>query len=83
MSDFDAEKYWSTRERKAWVVTLVAAYRENRKRKSDRQTLYVTAKTEVGAIRTAMDNAFLRGRLVDARARLATPTDLGCVPARS
>lgn len=82
MDKFDAEAYWSKREKKAWVVALVRTYRENGKRREARDIKYVTARTAEGAARTAKHFSHLKGRLT-AYVRLATPWDLGCVPTKS
>lgn len=79
MEDFDAEQYWSTRPSKVWVVYLISNKREGRKKIEQRDTKIVRAKTEAGAIKTARYFSHLKGRM-SARARLATPIDLGCVP---
>jgi len=68
--NFDAEKYWSTRKAKKWVVNLHAS-------RGQPETKYVCAQTKEKALATAISNSLLKGN-VRGRARLATPTDLGC-----
>lgn len=76
--DFNAEAYWETREKKVWVVVLYQRKRGSRKReRTDRKI--VRACTKEGAIKTARFFSSLP-KIVAARARLATPYDLGCVP---
>ena len=67
----ETELYWSTRESKKWVVRLVS------RRGSD--TKYVCAKTEEAAIKSAIANSMIKGKVVTSSARLASPRDLGCV----
>lgn len=72
---FDVVGYWATREVKVWVVEVTRGRGPDRKQ----QTMYVRSRTRDGAESTARDNTFITGT-VEARARLATPRDLGCVP---
>lgn len=70
------EQFWSTREKKTWVVTLMAFGRRSKLESSD--TKYVRASTREGAIRIARENSSLKN--AEASARLAHPEkDLGCV----
>ncbi|PRZ51185.1 hypothetical protein BX589_12026 [Paraburkholderia fungorum] len=71
--DFDAESYWRDKPYKKWVVEVG---RWNGRFVTS-QTVYVSAKTQEGAEATAKANTVVTGRL-SARARLATPRDLGC-----
>ncbi len=71
---FDAVEYWSTRPVKIWVVEI--SRRINYETKT--QTMYVRSRTRDGAEKCARENTYVRGN-VSARARLATPRDLGCV----
>ena len=73
--DFDPDAYWARREFKKWVVFL-----KNKSRQKGRVSdiKLVRARTSAGAIKTAKANSFLKGRLI-CNARLATPSDLGCV----
>ncbi|MFP4895620.1 hypothetical protein [Paraburkholderia sp. EG304] len=71
---FDPATYWADKPFKKWVV-MVGRWNGNR---IVGQTLYVTASTREGAEQTALDNVAGTKRL-EARARLATPRDLGCV----
>lgn len=74
--DFNPEAYWAGHKFKKWVVLLQSKSRQKKKCVSDIK--YVRARTSAGAIRTAKTNSSLKGRLV-CSARLATPSDLGCV----
>lgn len=71
---FDPVAYWLTRPVKIWVVDVSrrAGY------ETQKHTMYVRSRTRDGAEQCARDNTFIRGN-VSARARLATPRDLGCV----
>ena len=77
--DFDPEAYWARREFKKWVVFLK---NKSRQRKGISDIKIVRARTSVGAIKTAKANSSLRGRLI-CTARLATPSDLGCVEVKA
>lgn len=68
--------HWTGRTRKKWVVTLEAGRSSARKS----EVKYVAARDEAGAKRVALDETFLERAKVTA-VRLATPEDLGCVPA--
>lgn len=61
-----------------WVVELVE--QRGSRMKQERDTKYVRAKTEEGAIRCARFHSMLPDS-ASAYARLATPQDLGCVEA--
>lgn len=69
--------YWSKRIHKKWVVTLTAERKIDGRKKTIRDVLYIRAKTEAGAIRTARLESGLTGRM-GASARLASADDLGC-----
>lgn len=71
---FDPIAYWSTRDVKIWVVEVTRGSGREQKK----QTMYVRSRTREGAEQTARENTFIKGK-VSARARLATPRDLGCV----
>lgn len=73
---FDAEKYWATREYKKWVVFVYKVSGYGKMGKGEK--LYVRARTQGAAVRTAMANSCLGGRR-SASARLANPWDLGIV----
>lgn len=73
MNDFDATAYWSGREFKKWVVQLESGPR----RRPDRDTKYIRARTSDGAIRTARRETSLKRPRVTL-VSLATPRDLGC-----
>lgn len=73
---FDPVAYWSTREVKIWVVEISRRVGYETKK----HTMYVRSRTRDGAEQCARENTFIRGN-VSARARLATPRDLGCVAA--
>lgn len=78
--NFDADAYWRDRKYKKWVVTI----RPWSHRDKSRRDIIVGAKTRDGAIQTAKDVASIvgmPGKVVCAGVRLATPTDLGAVPA--
>ncbi len=79
MKGFNTEEYWKGGVRKVRVVTL-------KKRRGSKvvhfDTKIVGAKTEQGAITTARYHSFMKG-INDVSCRLATPTDLGCVPDNS
>lgn len=79
MSPFNPEEYWKDKLHKVWVVDVTATFRELGKKKSKSRRMYIRAKTPEGARRTAKYHCTLKGRL-GSTARLATPTDLGCVP---
>ena len=68
--NFDAEKYWSDKKTKKWVVKLHAS-------RGQPETKYVCARTKERAVTTAINNSLLKGN-VRGSARLATPLDLGC-----
>lgn len=70
---FDAQAYWSQRERKIFVVSLS----KGKGKHCQRDTKYVRARDRDGAIRTALLNSHVK-RPSLATARLATPWDLGC-----
>lgn len=70
---FNAEQYQSQYDSKKWVVVLT---KHIRRRKPETDIKYVGAKTRDGAVLTAREHSLLRGS-VTARARLATPEDLG------
>ena len=70
--DFNPKEYWATRDKKVWVVRLVGPGKKPR-----RDTKYVRASTEQGAIRTARYFSSMK-RVSWAFAELATPKDLGC-----
>jgi hypothetical protein len=72
---FDAVGFWSTRPVKIWVVEV--SRRINYETRT--HMMYVRSRTRDGAEQCARENTFIRGN-VSARARLATPRDLGCVP---
>ncbi len=80
---FDAKAFWATRLYKSWVIHLTATVGRGRHKSRTHHVMYVRAKDSAGAIRTAKENTFLKGRL-SGSCRLATPEDLGCVatPAR-
>lgn len=67
---FDPAAFWRDHEYKKWVVIVEGGQK--------RDVKYVSAFDQDGAQQCAIDNCFLPGRLT-ARARLATPRDLGCV----
>lgn len=69
---FDATAYWSQHEFKKFVVSLHT--------RRGLEIYYVRARTHEGALYTARRESTL-GRHARGSARLATPTDLGCVPA--
>lgn len=71
---FDPVAYWSTRDVKQWVVEVT----RGSGRDQQKHTMYIRSRTRDGAEQCARDNTFIRGN-VSARARLATPRDLGCV----
>jgi hypothetical protein len=73
LDGFDAEAYWAGREHKKWVITL----ERGSGKKSVRDRILVSARTEDRAIATARKHSLLTGR-VYATARLAHPWDLGC-----
>lgn len=76
VNGFDAGAYWAQREWKKWVVYLESGPR----RKPQRETRYICARTRERAVICAKDDTFMaRPRVVGVR--LATPRDLGCVPA--
>ena len=79
MTGFNAEQYWSTRERKVWVVNLYKTIRVGKRRKEVSDIKYVGARTMQGAIDTAKYHSPLTGKVI-AQARLATPHDLGADP---
>lgn len=64
-------------EPRIWVVTLIAKKRGEKKERRD--TKYVRATTQEGAVRTAKAHSMLPLN-ASAYARHATPQDLGCVP---
>lgn len=68
---FDPIAYWSTRDVKIWLVEVTRTG-------SLKHMMYVRSRTREGAEQTARENTFIKGK-VSARARLATPRDLGCV----
>lgn len=70
---FDAEAYWRDKLFKKWVVYLS----KGSGKKPDTRIMYIGASTEEKAIACAKRHCVLTGR-VHGRARLATPTDLGC-----
>lgn len=70
VAPFDPAAFWRDHEYKKWVVTVEAGQK--------RDVKYVSASDQEGAEQAAIDNSYLPGRLT-ARARLATPRDLGCV----
>lgn len=71
---FDAAAFWADKPSKKWVV---AVGRWNGSRFVG-QTLHVSASTRERAEQTALANVPGTKKL-EARARLATPSDLGCV----
>jgi hypothetical protein len=73
---FDAVGYWSTRPVKIWVVEVSRRVGYEMKK----HTMCIRSRTREGAESCARENTFIRGN-VAAHARLATPRDLGCVPA--
>lgn len=79
MNGFNAEEYWKDKPSKSWVVSLTSTKRVGRVKERKHHTVYVRARTSESAIRTARINTFLKGR-ISGHCRLATPTDLGCVP---
>ncbi len=72
---FNAEKYWSSRKYKKWVVILEKG---NGKRKQ-RDRIIVQSTTEEKAIACAKRHTLIKGK-VHGMAFLAWPSDLGCVP---
>lgn len=70
---FDAEAYWRDKPFKKWVVYLT----KGSGKKTDNRTMYIGAATEEKAIACAKRHCVLTGR-INGRARLATPSDLGC-----
>lgn len=80
--NFNAQKYWAKHEVKVWVVTLIKIHCVSGKTISETDTKYVRARTEIGAIKTARLHTVLTGRISE-HARLATPTDLECIPKKS
>lgn len=72
---FDAEAFGAGHEYKKWVVYLTKG--SGKKAVTDK--VIVQARTEERAIKCAMANSMLKGR-VGAFARLARPSDLGCKP---
>lgn len=76
MSDFDAGAYWAPREWKKWLVLLETGPRSEVRR----ETQYIGARTSERAVICAKEHTFMtKPRVV--LVRLATPRDLGCVPA--
>jgi hypothetical protein len=70
---FDAEAYWRDKPFKKWVVYLT----KGSGKKTDNRTMYIGAATAEKAIACAKRHCVLTGR-INGRARLATPSDLGC-----
>ena len=70
---FDAEAYWRDKPFKKWVVYLEKGSRK----KSDSRIMYIQARNKERAITCAKQHCVLTGRIIG-RARLATPSDLGC-----
>ena len=77
--DFNPEAYWASREFKTWVVFIQSKSRQ-RKRAWDKKI--VRARTSCGAIKTAKANSLMKGH-VACDARLATPSDLGCMEVKA
>lgn len=82
MEAFDADAFWARHDVKKWVVILT--WRDHtvasRSQRDRRDTKYVGARTMDGALRTARHYSHAP-RHAGAYARLATPSDLGCVAA--
>lgn len=69
--------FWAQFDRKTWVVRLDKFGRGNSIIDCERR--YVNARTKAGAIMTAREVTWMKGR-IKASARLAHPVnDLGCV----
>lgn len=68
--NFDATTYWSDKPHKKWVVTIDLG--------ATSETKFVGAADEAGAIQCALNNSSHVDAHRGARARLATPADLGC-----
>ncbi|MGO4326687.1 hypothetical protein AB4Z48_17815 [Cupriavidus sp. 2TAF22] len=74
----ESHAYWSTREFKAWAVTLTTG---PEKKPTARHVMYVRARTAESAKSCALENNFaVKGR-IRAHARLATWRELGCMRA--
>jgi hypothetical protein len=71
---FDAQAYWADKPYKKWIV-VVGRWKGSR---FVGQTMHVGASTRDRAEQTALANVTGTKKL-EARARLATPNDLGCV----
>ncbi len=79
MSDFNPEEYWKLVHMKKWKITLVR--RQGKKQEFDNKI--VSASTREKAILTARMNTMMKSPIGVLECRLATPTDLGCVPSDS
>lgn len=79
MIGFNAEEYWKDKPSKSWVVSLTSTKRVGKTKVKKNHTVYVRARDSQRAIHTARINTFLKGK-ISGHCRLATPTDLGCVP---
>ncbi|MDR5784104.1 hypothetical protein QCE63_32300 [Caballeronia sp. LZ065] len=73
---FDPVAYWADKPFKKWVVDV--GFWNGSRWKGE--TVLVRASSRDGAERTAIANV-RRAKSAKAHARLATPRDLGCVPA--
>ncbi len=66
------EAYWIDKPIKSWVVKLESGRRE----KFDSETKFVRAKNQNGAIRTAKQYSFLKGKIRCSFVRLMGPSDV-------
>ncbi len=76
---FNAEEYWRDRPVKKCVVYLS---RRSGRKVLETDTKIVAARTERGAKATAIEHCLINPTHID-HCRLATPADLGCIPAGS
>lgn len=81
---FDPHAYWGPREFKVWVVTLRHVTRRGKRQRRvyDFTHKYVRARTPEAAAQVARRNHFGKEKICGVGVRLATPTDLGAVPAK-
>jgi hypothetical protein len=74
--DLDAAAYWVGREFKKYVVTVMAG---PLKRPTFQAIMYVRARSSIRAIECAKRNLLWKVGRARFSARLARPSDLGCV----
>ncbi|KPB16862.1 hypothetical protein AL053_03860 [Pseudomonas savastanoi pv. fraxini] len=76
----DAHTYWKDKELKVYAVDLIQG---RGKKEKVAHTMYVRARTGLGAATCAKENDWSRNLKPRYVARLAGPRELGCTPSKS